>query len=40
MFDRLEQLINVEFDAGLGQVSRSTLDSLVKVHLHELEDEG
>ena len=40
VLDRLEQLIDVELDAGFGQVSRSSLDSLVKVHLHELEDEG
>ena len=40
VLDRLEQLIDVELDAGFGQVSRSSLDSLVKVHLHELKDEG
>ena len=38
VLDRLEQLIDVELDAGFGQVSRSSLDSLVKVHLHELKD--
>ena len=40
VFNRLEQLINVELDAGFGQVCCSSLDSLVKVHFHELKDEG
>ena len=40
VLDRLEQLIDVELHAGFGQVSRSSLDSLVKIHLHEFEDEG
>lgn len=40
VLDRLEQLIDVELDAGFGQVSRSSLNSFVKVHLHELKDEG
>ena len=40
VLNRLQQLVDVEFDAGLGQVRRAALDRLVQVHLHDLEDQG
>ena len=38
VLDSLEQLINVELDSRLGQVSRAPLYRFIKIHFHELED--
>ena len=40
VFYGLKQLINVELDTRLWQISRSTLDRLIQIHFHELEDES
>lgn len=40
VLDSLQQLVDVEFDARLGQVSGATLDGLIQVHFHEFEDES
>ncbi len=38
VFDRLQQLINVEFYSRLRQVIGPALNGLIEVHLHEVED--
>ena len=40
MFNGFQKLVDVPLHALLWQVIHPTLDSLVHVHLHELEDEG
>ena len=40
VLDRLEELIDVELDSRFWQVCRSTLDCLVQIHLHELENKS
>ena len=40
VLNRLEELIDVEFDSRFRQVRCSTLDCLVQIHLHELENES
>ena len=40
VLDRLEQLIHIVFDPGLGQVVLSALDCLIQIHFHDFEDEG
>lgn len=39
VFDGFQQLVDVVFDSGLGQVVLATFDGFVQVHVHYLEDE-
>ena len=40
MVYRFHQLVHVILDALLWQIVAATLDGVIHVHLHELEDEG
>ena len=40
VFYGFQELIDVELDTGLWQIRRSTLDCLIQIHFHELEDES
>ena len=40
VLNRLEELIDVEFDSRFWQVSCASLDCLVQIHLHELENKS
>ena len=40
VLDRLEELIDVELDSRFWQVRRTTLDCLVQIHFHKLENES
>lgn len=40
VLDGLEQFVHVVLDALLGHVVAATFDSVVEVHVHELEDES
>ena len=35
-----QELVNITFDFGLGQVVGTAFDRLIQVHLHDLKDEG
>ena len=40
VIDSFHELVHVVLDALLWQVMASSLDGVVHVHLHELEDQG
>ena len=40
VFNRFQQLVDVEFDPRLRQVIRPPFDGFIEVHLHKLKDKG